>query len=537
MLKRLAIRNYALIDSLDIDFPENLIVISGETGAGKSILLGALSLLLGAKADLSVLGDPSANCVVEGEFLREGEEYILRRVISPQGRSRSFINDEPAALEALKALSGQLVDIHSQFDQTLLAGRRYPLTLLDYFAGITSDRAACETLYDRMQAMRRDIERREAEASEARKNRDYIEFQYNQLSGAGLRDGELEELEAQQRQLANGELIRENLMAVDAVFSAEERSLPAQLHEVESALGRIAPYVPEAETLRERISEARVELKDIAYEVEALSGHISSSPGELERVEARLSLLWDLLRKHGVERVPELIALRDRFAAQLSGDEENDAALNDMKKELSALEKQYAELSGRLHAARSAAAPKLDAALLASVRSLELPRAVFETRVTPRPVPGRDGMDEVVFLFSANPGVAPVELSRCASGGELSRIMLCLKNLLSTYTGMPTLIFDEIDTGVSGSVADKMGEMIVSMGTRMQVFAITHLPQVASKGNAHYLVFKETEGERTHSRIRLLDGEERVREVARMLSGSRLSDEALANARVLLESR
>lgn len=536
MLKRLAIRNYALIDSLDIDFPENLIVISGETGAGKSILLGALSLLLGAKAELSVLGDPASNCVVEGEFSRDGEEYILRRVISPQGRSRAFINDEPATLEALKALSGSLVDIHSQFDQTLLAGRRYPLELLDHFAGLAADRAALGTCYDRMQALSREIERREAAAASARKNRDYIEFQYNQLSEARLREGEIEELETQQRQLANGELIRENLMAVDAIFSADERSLPGQLHAVETALGRIAPYVPEAASLKERVESARIELKDIAYEAEGLSGRIHFSAGELERVEERLSLLYDLLRKHGVESEKELIALREGFASQLSGEEENDAALEAMRKERSALEKEYEAGAARLHAARVQATSRLDAALLASIHSLELPQAVFETVVQPR-TPGREGIDEVLFRFSANPGVAPVELSHCASGGELSRIMLCLKNLLSTFTGMPTLVFDEIDTGVSGSVADKMGEMIVSMGERMQVFAITHLPQVASKGSAHYLVYKETEGGVTHSRIRPLAGEERVREVARMLSGSRLSDEALANARVLLKSR
>ena len=535
MLKRLAIRNYALIDSLDIAFPENLIVISGETGAGKSILLGALSLLLGAKAELSVLGDPASNCVVEGEFERDGEEFILRRVISPQGRSRAFINDEPATLEAMKSLSASLVDIHSQFDQTLLAGRRYPLSLLDHFAGLAADVEALGDLYDRLLACSREIERREAEAADARKNRDYIEFQYNQLAEAKLREGELEELETQQRQLANSELIRENLMSIDAIFSAEERSLPRQLHEVETALGRISPYVPAAEGLKERVEAARIELKDIAYEAETLAGHVSFSPGELERVEERLSTLYDLLRKHGVEKVADLIALRDGFASSLAGEEENDAALDALKKEHNALEKQYDAEAARLHAARVAAAPKLDAALLTSVRSLELPQAVFETVIQPR-TPGRDGTDEVLFRFSANPGVPPVELSRCASGGELSRIMLCLKNLLSAYTGMPTLIFDEIDTGVSGSVADKMGEMIVSMGKRMQVFAITHLPQVASKGDAHYLVYKETEAGRTHSRIRLLDGEERVREVARMLSGSRLSEEALANARVLLQS-
>ena len=536
MLKRLAIRNYALIDSLDIEFPGNLIVISGETGAGKSILLGALSLLLGGKADVSTLGDPASNCVVEGEFEREGEEYILRRVISPQGRSRSFINDEPATVEALKALSASLVDIHSQFDQTQLADRRYPVTLLDFYAGCAEDAARCASIYEQLTACSREIKERESAADEARRNRDYLQFQYDQLDAARLRDGELEALEAEQRQLSNSGLISENLAAADSLLSADEASLPQQLHAVENALSRVAAFIPEAEELRARAESARIELKDIAYEVASLAEKSTFSPHRLEEVEERLSTLYSLMRKHGLETEAELIALRDDLGHKLSDSLDPDAALAELRQRLTALEHDYSVCATALHAARTKAAPALDKALLAAIRSLEMPQAVFHTDIQERATGGRDGIDEVRFLFSANPGVAPIELSRCASGGELSRIMLCLKDLLSGYTGMPTLIFDEIDTGVSGSVADKMGRMIVSMGERMQVFAITHLPQVASKGNAHYLVYKSAEDGRAHSRIRLIDGEDRVREVARMLSGSAITPEALANARVLLHS-
>lgn len=537
MLKRLTIRNYALIDSLDIEFPGNLIVISGETGAGKSILLGALSLLLGGKADVSALGDPASNCVVEGEFEREGEEYILRRVISPQGRSRSFINDEPATIDALKTLSASLVDIHSQFDQTQLADCRYPIALLDFFAGCADETARCATLYEQLTACSREIAEREAAADEARRNRDYLQFQYDQLDSARLREGELEELETEQRQLANSGLISEQLAAADSVLSADEASLPQQLHIVENALSRVAAFIPEAEELRERVESARIELKDIAYEVTALAEKSTFSPRRLEEVEERLSTLYSLMRKHGVETEAGLIALRDDLARKLADSLDPDAALAELRHRLTALEHDYSASATALHEARVKAAPALDKALLASIRSLEMPQAVFRTDIRERTTGGRDGIDEVRFLFSANPGVAPIELSRCASGGELSRIMLCLKDLLSGYTGMPTLIFDEIDTGVSGSVADKMGRMIVSMGERMQVFAITHLPQVASKGNAHYLVYKATEEGRARSRIRPLTGEDRVREVARMLSGSEVTPEALANARVLLKTQ
>ena len=536
MLKRLAIRNYALIDSLDIEFPGNLIVISGETGAGKSILLGALSRLLGGKADVSTLGDPASNCVVEGEFEREGEEYILRRVISPQGRSRSFINDEPATIEALKALSASLVDIHSQFDQTQLADRRYQLSLLDFYAGCAAETTRCGALYDQLTACAREIAEREAAADSARRNRDYLEFQYHQLEEARLRDGELEELEAEQRQLSNSGLISEQLAAADALLSAEEQSLPRQLHAVENALSKVAAFMPAAEELRDRVESARIELKDIAEEVASLSEKNVFSPRRLEEVEERLSTLYGLLRKHGVETVAELIALRDDLSRQLADSLDSDAALAELRHRHSGLEDDYAACAATLHAARAKAAPALDQSLLAAIRSLEMPQAVFHTEIRERATRGRDGMDDVLFIFSANPGIAPIELSRCASGGELSRIMLCIKDLLSNYTGMPTLIFDEIDTGVSGSVADKMGRMIVSMGDRMQVFAITHLPQVASKGNAHYLVYKSTEEGRARSRIRPVDGEERIREVARMLSGSAITPEALANARVLLQS-
>lgn len=537
MLTRLYIQNYALIDSLDISFPGNLVVISGETGAGKSILLGALSLLLGRKADASVLGDTSRNCVVEAQFESGGEETILRRVVSPQCRSRAFVNDEPVTLDELKDVSSSLVDLHSQFDHIVLGSRKYQLSVLDAFAGIRGDVDAYSALYDEWTAAGRRIEALHAQISKSQSDRDYIEYQFNQLDSARLVKDELEALEAEQKMLANSESVSSGLSAAVDVFESDECPLSGRLRALEGALEKVSSYVPDAAVLRDRVESARIELKDIEYEVSSLAESIRFSPERLQEVDDRLALLYDLMRKHGVTTVEELIALKDSFASQLGRGEDIQSELEELKSEYASLEARCLDAAAGLHSARAAAAESLSAELQDSVRSLEMPHAVFEIELTTGQTLGPDGKDDVRFLFSANSGAAPKELSKCASGGELSRIMLCIKSLMSRYMGMPTMIFDEIDTGVSGSVAYRMGEMIVSMGVNMQVMAITHLPQVASRGNAHFLVYKTTDaGGRTRSAIRMIEGEEREREIARMLSGATITDEALANARSLLKN-
>lgn len=535
MLKRLTIRNYALIEALDIDFAQGLTVISGETGAGKSILLGALSLLLGNKADAGAIGHASANCVVEGEFEKDGQEYLLRRVLSPQGRSRIFVNDCPATVEELKELSAELIDIHGQFQHTLLADSRYQLTLLDSYAGLDADKAAYAEKYTLWKAQEAALKQLDGQMAAARSNQDFLEFQYNQLSQAKLRSGELEELEAEQKQLANSETISENLALAGNLLSGEQSSVIQQLREVETAAGKVAPYVESCAALKERIESARVELKDIDYELSALAGNVVFSPERLHAVDERLALLYELQRKHGVGGVDELIAKRDELGRQLEVVQDGDQERARLAAEVEALRAECERLSEALHEVRSAKASQLAASLQESVRSLEIPQAIFGVEVQQQPNLGPAGRDAVTFTFSANAGIAPKELAKCASGGEMSRIMLSLKNMMSRFVGMPSMIFDEIDTGVSGSVADKMGRMIVEMGERMQVFAITHLPQVASKGNSHFLVYKEIDPDGvTVSHIKRLEGEERVREIARMLSGSSITEEALANARVLM---
>lgn len=534
MLKRLLIENYALIDHLDILFPGGLVIITGETGAGKSILLGALSLVLGGRSDVSVLQDPARNCVVEAVFEEEGKERIFRRVVTPQGRSRGFIDDEPASVEMLRAAAGRLVDVHAQHQQLLLSERDFQRTVLDCHAGAREAWAAHQRNYQAWLDARAALQALEARIAASEREHDYLEFQYQQLETAALRDGEMEELDAEQRRLAHSEAVREQLSRVDQLFEGNDGSLESRLKEASAALERVAPFFPEFEAFGERIESARIELKDIRDEVTLRGEKVQYDPQRLEAVEERLATLHDLLRKFHVGTEGELIAVREELSARLGAVVDDRQACARLRGEVDAAEAACRKSAETLHALRQKAAPGLAARLQEQVRALELPRARFAVQLEESPQWGPDGSDEICFLFDANERGLQV-LSKCASGGELSRIMLCIKALLAEYQGMPTLIFDEIDSGVSGSVAEKMGRLIADMGRRMQVMAITHLPQVASQGCSHLLVYKEDGPQGLRTAIRPLTGEDRVREIARMLSGADITPEALANARVLLD--
>ena len=536
MLKRLTIDNYALIDHLETEFPGDLVIITGETGAGKSILLGAISLLLGGKADAGILKDKSRNCVVEAEFETSGRETIIRRVLAPSGRSRAFVDDEPVTLDSLQQLSLGLVDIHSQNQHLLLSDRGFQMSVLDGYASLEEGKALYSAKYEEYQRHSRRLSEFQKQLAESDKEREFLEFQYDKLSKANLRAGELEELEAEQQQLSNVELIKENLSQAEALFEgAGDGPMTSRLKEIESSLERVRQFVPDAQQLAQRIESARVELKDIESEVSSLSEKTSFNPERLQEVDDRLALLYDLMRRSGVDDIQALIAERDRIAAVLGVGVDKELELATLQAENQKLHDQCAEAAERIHVVRLQKAPGLSQELQTLVRSLEMPLAQFEVRVEEKDTFGPDGKDDVLFFFNAN-GQQPKELSKCASGGELSRIMLCIKSFICHYTGMPTMIFDEIDTGISGSIADKMGRMIVEMGSSMQVMAITHLPQVASKGSAHFLVYKDGEGTlSTH--IRKIEGEERVSEIARMLSGAGITEESKANARVLLSEK
>lgn len=557
MLTRLQVRNYVLIDSLEIDFPEGLIIITGQTGAGKSILLGALSLVMGAKADAAMVTEGADNCVVEAEFdtedkalqsLLEDNEVewedghlTIRRVVNRSGRSRAFVNDSPVPVSVLQEISSGLVDIHSQHQTLLLSDKAFQLDMLDHYAGTVGLRGDCARLWKELGALRAEIKDIEARIARVAGEREYNEAQLRQLEAAALRDGELPELEEEQKQLANAEEIKSCLSMAEELFTSassagEVLSVDASLKEAGRALVKVGRYVPAASELAERVDSCRRELDDILSEISSMNSHTDLSESRLEEVENRMSLLYGLMQKHSCRDMAELIAIRDSLADSLS----DSSALVEKKAELlekiGKVEDEINGVAAGLHSARAAAAGTFAEKIALSIREMELPYAVFEVILENAPLSAA-GTDRIEFRFSAS-GRNPVDIARCASGGEMSRIMLALKSMMARYAQMPVMIFDEIDTGVSGSVADRMGSVICEMGEFMQVFAITHLPQVAAKGAAHYLVSKEIDPatSKAVSKITRLSDEQRVLEVARMLSGSVVTDAAVANARSLLKS-
>ena len=548
MLSGLHVSNYILIDSLDIQFPEGLIIITGETGAGKSILLGALSLVLGAKADASIVGPHADNCVVEASFetgkdevlqriLRENDipdddgMLVLRRVVAQSGRSRCFAGDEPVSVAVLQELSARLVDIHSQHQTLQLSDERFRLEALDLKAGCKELRTRCAQSWSQLQNARRELETLRRERDTLLRERDYNAAQFEQLSRAGLRDGELEELETEQRQLAHAEEIKETLCATEALFGGEDQdgpSLSQRLREAEKLLDKAGRFVPSLSPLAERIESARVELDDIEAEIDAANSKTDVSPERLSWVEDRLGELYSLMKKHGAGNLQELIARRDHLESLLQEADNLDDKERELEKAVADTEKAYNAIAGELHRKRQEAAGPFADELQRQLRELELDHAVFQVSLESAAA-GPSGEDRVDFLFSAS-GQRLSDVAKSASGGELSRIMLSLKAMMARHTQMPTLVFDEIDTGVSGSAADKMGSLVCRMGSNMQVFAITHLPQVAAKGQAHYLVSKKEDV----TSIRQLDREGRIREIARMLSGATVTEAAIANAKSLL---
>lgn len=552
MLSRLHVRNYILIDSLEIDFPKGLVIITGQTGAGKSILLGALSLLMGAKADASMIGEGAESCVVEAEFdvedaalqaKLEAEDVewdnghlVIRRVINASGRSRSFVNDCPVPVTLLSGISSHLIDIHSQHQTLLLSDRQFQLNMLDHYAGNAELLERCAGCYAAVQAYRQELDGLEAKIAKITGERDYVQAQFDRLNAAGLREGELAGLEAEQARLANAEEIKEALTTVEGGYYGSDDdsvlSVDAALRDMEKALVKVGKYLPSAAELAERAASCRTELDDIASEVAALNAGIDVSPERLEFVEERMSLLYGLMTKYGCANEAELIAYRDSLSTDLSGCDELFMRRDELHKLLPGAEAELAKAADALHESREKASAAFAESILGTIKAQELPFAVFIVDLEPAAISAK-GRDSVVFKFSST-GRNAVDVAKCASGGEMSRIMLALKYMMARYVNMPTMIFDEIDTGVSGSVADKMGELICQMGSYMQVFAITHLPQVAAKGTAHYLVSKSVDTSKAVSTIYRLDDDERVMELARMLSGSRVTDAAIQNARSLL---
>lgn len=546
MLSRLTVENYALIDRLELRLDSGLNIITGETGAGKSILLGALGLLLGAKNDGAAAKDSSKNCIVEGvfdisglglEYLFEENELdyddttVIRRVITPAGKSRSFVNDIPAQLSQIREIGAHLIDIHSQHQNLILSSPAFRLHATDTMADNGSLLEEYSKLYARYTTAARELEHLRAEAEKARQDEEWVRFQAEELTGANLRPGEVEELEAEQALLASADSVSEALGNAAAALNSEESGILPQLKAIEQGLNRIRGSYRQAEELAERIHSALLEIKDIEYTIAGDAERIEADPARLEAVDARLAAIWSLCRKHKVENIDELIAVRDRYNSQLNALTFGDERIMTLTKEVEVAKLRAEAAADKLHERRVGIAAHFSREIVSQLTRLGMPDARFEVVIRSNHELAADGRDEAVFMFSANKNTALQPIEKIASGGELSRMMLSLKSLLASRINLPAIVFDEIDTGVSGRIADAMGEIIVELAASMQVINITHLPQVASKGAAHFVVYKDN----GCSNIRRLTADERITEIAKMLSGSEITDAAITQAKNLLK--
>ncbi|NOU19340.1 MAG: DNA repair protein RecN [Bacteroidales bacterium] len=549
MLKNLHIQNYALIDRLDIEFQQGLNIITGETGAGKSILLGALSLLLGQRADTSVLKDTSSSCIVEGHFNFTGynlndffaendidyyDNTIIRRQINESGKSRAFINETPVNLNVLKDLGSLIIDIHSQHENLLLGNGQFQLNVLDSFASLVDDLNRYKDQFKLYQNNKIELEKLLLESTNTRKDLDYFQFQLNELIQAKLKVGELNELEILQQQLTHANEIKLSLQSVADALTNDTISVINMLKEAESNLRKISNFFPDAIELEKRIEGCRVELKDISNEIAVKNDKVDVDPSQLELVASRLDLLYALLQKHRLNSIDNLILLRDEIDSKVNFISNLDFNLEQKKKKLADIEKQLDTLSQTLTKKRKVAIPIIEKNIIDLLVQLGIKHAAFKVDIQKTDTFQLNGADRITFLFSANKQIPLQELSKVASGGELSRLMLSLKSMMIKSSGLPTIIFDEIDTGVSGEIADKVGNIIHDMANGMQVINITHLPQIASKGKNHFLVYKDNHSANSTTKIKLLDSKERVIEIAKMLSGEKLTEAALTNAKELL---
>lgn len=550
MIKKLSVSNYTLIDELHIDFSAGFSVITGETGAGKSIILGALSLILGQRADLKSLRRSDEKAVIEGvfdiasyhlrDFFDENEldydegECILRREILPSGKSRAFINDTPVSLAQLKALGEQLIDIHSQHQNMLLADPRFQLRVVDTMAGDSALLADYREHYRRWRERLQAYTRLQEENRSGREEEDYLRYQLTQLDEAHLQEGEQEELEAELQTLQHAEEIKNELAVLQEFLHAEETGVVSLLNATLSRMRALSRLYPEVDEWAGRLESDYIDLKDIASTVDRSQENLNMDPERLAWVENRLDTYYSLQQKHRLASAAELLALRDSFAERLTRIENYDEELAALKHEVDEAESQVRNLAEQLTRVRRQSAADISHTLTERVKPLGMPHLQFEIEVSPRPQFDETGGDAIRFLFSANKNQPLQPVSEVASGGEISRLMLSLKALVAHAMALPTIVFDEVDTGVSGEIADKMARIMREMSRCMQVISITHLPQVAAWGQTHYRVYKSDTATATATHLVRLTDSERVEEIARMLSGSSLTAAALDNARELL---
>ncbi|WP_372934546.1 DNA repair protein RecN [Mariniphaga sediminis] len=550
MLVKLTISNYALISKLDVEFHTGLNSVTGETGAGKSIILGALGLILGNRADLSVLKNQDEKCIVEGifevgnyhlqSFFKKNDlDYdtvaILRREITPSGKSRAFVNDTPVNLKTLRELGLKLIDIHSQHQNLELGNRKFQLHLVDTVAGTEKVLNEYREKYSRFITLKNDLEKLIEKSEKERADLDYWQFQFNQLEEAGLKEAEQEELEAELEQLTHAEEIKSVFSEVQQLLDDESFSVIQNLKESGRKLESIQEYVAEVPGLTERLQSSFLEIKDIFDEVERLAGKVEHDPARIELVNDRLNLLYSLQQKHNVATAGELIELKNSFDEKINQVTGYDQEIESLKTEFENSRLRLEEKADELSRIRKKSFELIEKAVRKDLQQLGMPKSKLE--VVHEPLPGYTpvGKDAVSFLFSSNADMPADEISKIASGGEMSRLMLAIKNLLRTSKALPTVIFDEIDTGVSGEISLKMGNILKEFSISTQIINITHLPQIAARGNAHFMVYKYEQNGKTYTSIRQLNGKERVEELAKMVGGENLTDTTLKAAEELLK--
>lgn len=549
MITSIVIKNYALIDDIKVDFDSGLTIITGETGAGKSIILGALALLIGKRADLSSVKNPEKKCVIEGEFLlknyqlqsffkQEDLDYeaitFIRREILPSGKSRAFVNDTPVNLQTLSSLGDLLIDIHSQHQTLEVASQDFQFQLIDALAETKQELSAYNALRKDFQQLHAQLKTLKEQKAASEKELDYNSFLFKELEDANLKLGEQETLEQEFEALNNVEAIQETVVEATGIFFEEQMGVLQMLKELQQRFSKLKSFSPELESLWERVQSAGIELDDIALELTKFADRVEANPERLEFVQSKLQQIYTLQKKHQVATVAELITIKDQLDEKIATITNADFRINQLEMLLQAVEADLQQTADVIHQKREKILPVLISQLEEILKGLGLPNAKFKIQLTVSDRFLQNGKNELDFLFTANKGTAFGDLKKVASGGELSRIMLAIKSVLAGYAKLPTIVFDEIDTGVSGEVANKIADILSNMSSAMQVICITHLPQIAAKGKQHIRVYKEDVGEVTTTKLQLLDYDQRIVELSQMLGGKNLSDAAVAHAKELL---
>ncbi len=551
MITSLVIKNYALIDNLNIDLEKGFSIITGETGAGKSIILGAMSLILGQRADTSVINDNSQKCIVEAifdvknynikKFFNDNEidyfkKTIIRREISPEGRSRAFINDTPVNLSALKKITENLIDIHSQHDSLELNKSSFQTEAIDLFSNNSQTLKKYQQNFNKFKKLNTELSDLQEKANKQKADSDYYQFQFDQINKANLNENEQEELEKEQKKLSHTEEIKSNLSKINFLLENDEHSTIGMLKDAAKSAENILNYLPKAQEISDRLESALIDLQDLANESEVINNDLELDPERLEFINSRLDTIYNLQHKFNVSSVKELLKIKNDFSDKIDQISSFDEKIVQKKIEIKNIKQKLVKLANQLHKKRTENKKPFENKIVSLLENLGIPNAKFTVEINKIDNFTSLGTDAVLFLFSANKNSQQQPVNKIASGGELSRLMLSIKYIISKSKTLPTIIFDEIDTGVSGEIAAKMGILLKKMSENLQIINITHLPQIAAKGNNHFLVYKKEKSDKTNTQIYKLNYKQRINEIAKMLSGTNITKSAIENAKELLNN-